>query len=168
MARTISSVMVVAMMLAGIAVSTARAADPAPKATGFTAQAVVLPPRTVGKTVLRDAPKLAVEIRVRVQNYRPGGFEPLLVIDGKPQTLASGVADVQGRETILAFVVESPSLLRDGASLALQMKADGKSRTPIPGRLTRKAIKPLDAKAAEQAKLPALDEWLRGPPAPGK
>ena len=82
--------------------------------------------------VIRESNKLAVEIRVRVQSYRPGGFEPLLVIDGKPQALSSGVRGVEGQQTILGFVVESPELLRDGASLALQMTADGKTRTPVP------------------------------------
>lgn len=165
MRRTISGAL---MFLVAGAAATAWSAGAAPKAAGFTAAAIVLPARTVGNRVIRDGNKLAVEIRVRVQSYRPGDFEPLLVIDGKPQTLSSGVRGVEGQQTILGFVVESPELLRDGASLALQMTADGKTRTPVPGRLSLKAIKPLDASATEQAKVPALDQWLKSAPPPRK
>ena len=166
MAGTMTGAFLFGVLLA--AASTAWSADAAPKATGFTAEAIVLPPRTVGKTVVRSSSQLAVDIRVRVQNYRPGGFEPLLVIDGKPQTLNSGVRGVEGKQTILAFVVESPTLLHDGANLALQLKEDAKSRTPIPGRLSLKAIRPLDAKTTDQEKVPALEQWLRGTTPPNK
>jgi len=165
MPATITGAFVFGMVLA--AATTGRSPDAAPKATGFTAEAIVLPARTVGKTVVRQSNQLAVEIRVRVQNFRAGGFEPLLVIDGKPQKLDSGVRGVVGKETTLGFVVESPTLLHDGASLAMQMKADPKSRMPIPGRLSLKAIKPLDAKAGAQEKLPSLEQWLRGNKPPG-
>jgi hypothetical protein len=177
MLRTISCGLVFGALVVGLLavglLARAWSADAATKAattkmTGFTAEAIVLPPRTVGKTVVRASAKLAVEIRVRVQNYRAGGFEPLLVIDGKSQTLDSGVRGVEGKQTILGFVVESPNVLRDGATVALQMAADAKSPTPVPGRLSLKAIKPLPTKESEQARVPALDEWLRSAPPPRK
>ncbi len=79
----------------GIAPSEAAAQHPylqPLKPAGFSARAVVLPPRTIGTTVVRAKHALAVEIRVQVENHLPHGLEPALLIGGVPAEAASGGA----------------------------------------------------------------------------
>jgi len=131
------------------------------KPKGFSANAIALPPRTVGKTVIRARHSLAVEIRVEVEDYLPRNMEPTLMIDGVPVVGPSGVAGVEGKITTLFFVVEKPELLKDTAPLTIQMGDDERTRAAVPGTLQREKIKPLDPNEAKRLDLPALTEWLR-------
>lgn len=133
------------------------------KPTGFTVQAIVLGPRKVGDTIVRKRSEVAVQIRVTMADYQPRGMEPTLVINGEPQKLDSGVLSVDGQTTTLAFVVDRPALLAEGATLALQMGEKVQERVAIPGSLRRDAIKPLDAATVRREKVPSLKEWLVGP-----
>ena len=134
------------------------------KPTGFSAQAVALPPRAIGSTTLRARAALAVVIRLAVEDYVPRGLEPTLLIDGVVTPAASGVTGVQGRTTTLSFLVESADALKDGASLALQWGDDPKTRAQIPGTLRRDAIQPADPSETGRLGLPSLAEWLSRPP----
>ena len=134
------------------------------KPTGFSAQAVALPPRAIGSTTLRARAALAVVIRVAVEDYIPRGLEPMLSIDGVAMPGPSGVIGVQGRVTTLSFLVESADALKDGASLALQWGDDPKTRAQIPGTLRRDAIQPADPSETGRLGLPSLAEWLSRPP----
>jgi hypothetical protein len=133
------------------------------KTTGFTARAVVLPPRTIGKTVIRTKHALAVEIRVQIENYLPRGLEPTLFIEEVPVVAASGVIGVEGHVTTLGFLVEKPEILKEGATLALQMGDDVQTRSRVPGVLRREMIRPLDPDETRRWGLPTLDEWLSRP-----
>lgn len=135
------------------------------KPTGFSLQAVGLPPRAIGSTALRAKGALAVAVRVTVEDYVPRGLEPTLLIDGAPVPAASGVTAVQGRVTTLTFLVEAPELLKDGATLALQMGDDPKTRAPVPGVLRREAIQAPDPEEVRRLGLPSLAEWLSRRPA---
>lgn len=130
------------------------------KAKGFSAQAVSLPPRTVGQTVMRSERALAVEIRIPVEGYLPRGLEPTLLIDGKPTKAASRVVGAQGQVTTLGFLIEDPGLLKEGARLALQMGGDSHTRSSVPGALRRGQIRPLES-VTERESLPSLNQWLR-------
>lgn len=134
--------------------------------TGFTAEAVGLPPRAIGSTTLRARGALAVAIRVTVEDYVPRGFEPTLLIDGVPVPAASGITGVQGRVTTLSFLLENPDLLKDGASLALQLGDDPQTRAPIPGVLRRESIRAPDPDESRRLGLPSLADWLSRRPAP--
>lgn len=131
------------------------------KPKAFTASATALPPRTIGKTVIRAKHSLAVEIRVEVEDYLPRNMEPTLMIDGVPLVGPSGVAGVEGKITTLFFVVEKPDLLKDKATLTIQMGDDERTRAVVPGALQRDKIKPLDPNETKRLDLPALTEWLR-------
>jgi hypothetical protein len=135
---------------------------PAPtvRPTGFTVQAVGLPPRTIGSTTLRARGALAVAVRVTVEDYLPRGMEPTLLIDGVPVPAASGITGVQGRVTTLSFFVENPDYLKDGASLALQLGDDPKATATIPGVLRRDSIPSPDPDESRRLGLPSLAEWL--------
>ena len=130
------------------------------KAKGFTARAVALPARSVGETVLRTAPAVGVEILIQVEDYLPRGLEPTLLIDGKPAKVASGVRSVQARLTTLGFLIESPGVWKEGATLALQMGDDKRTRASVPGTLHRKQVRPLD-QDGDRGSLPALPPWLQ-------
>ena len=128
---------------------------------GFTSRAVVLPPRSIGKTVIRPQPALAVDIRIEVEDYVPRGMEPTLLINGKPVPAASGLVKVGGKVSTLSFVIDQPAALEEGAALELQMGERVESRTRVPGVLRRKEIRPLDLKEAQRQQVPALTDWLR-------
>jgi hypothetical protein len=130
------------------------------KPTGFSAQAVALPPRSIGSTTLRARAALGVMVRVTVEDFIPRGLEPTLVIDGIAMSTPSGVTGVQGRITTLSFLVESPEALRDGASLAVQWGDDPRTRAQVPGSLRREAIQPADPGDTQRLGLPSLGEWL--------
>jgi len=136
------------------------------KPTGFSLQALGLPPRAIGSTTLRARAALAVAVQVTVEDYLPRGLEPTLLIDGVPVTAASGITGVQGRVTTLSFVVETPSPLRDGATLALQLGDDPTTRAQVPGVLRRDAIKAPDSDEVRRLGLPSLAEWLSSRPSP--
>lgn len=136
------------------------------KPTGFSLQALALPPRAIGSTTLRAKGALAVAVRVTVEDYIPRGLEPTLLIDGTPVPAASGMTAAQDRVTTLTFLVEAPHLLKEGATLALQMGDDPKTRTEVPGVLRRGAIQPPDPAEVRRLGLPSLAEWLSGRPAP--
>jgi len=136
------------------------------KPTGFSLQAVALPPRAIGSTTLRARGVLAVAIRVTVEDYVPRGLEPTLLINGVPVPTASGVTAVQGRMTTLTFLVEGPELLKDGATLALQMGDDPKARAEVPGVLRRETIQAPDPDEVRRLGLPSLAEWLSRRPVP--
>ena len=152
-----------ALALAGVSAAAENPYRQPLKAKGFSARAVVLPARSVGRTVMRAESALAVEIRIQVEDYFPRALEPTLFIDGKPVRAASGIAGVQGRITTLSFVIEEPGPLKDNATLALQMGDDKRTRSPVPGRLRRHQIHPLEQAETERAKLPTLQQWLRQP-----
>jgi hypothetical protein len=132
------------------------------KPTGFTAQAIVLSPLRVGDTIVRKGKEVAVQIRVSLADYQPRGMEPTLVINGEPRKLDSGVVGVDGRTTTIAFVVDRPELLAEGATFALQMGEKAEERVAIPGALRRDAIKPLAAATVKRERVPSLKEWLAG------
>jgi len=161
MRRTMTILVVVgiALTLARVAAATESRYERPLKAKGFTTRAIVLPARTVGETVIRAKPALAVEIDIQVENYLPRGLEPTLLIDGKPVKVASGVAGVEGQLTTLSFVIEDPGLLKDGVRLGLQMGDDQRTRSSVPGTLRRNQIRPLEQ--ADRGSLPTLDQWLR-------
>ena len=71
------------------------------KPTGFSLQAIGLPPRALGPTTLRAQGTLAVAVRVTAEDYIPRGLEPTLLIDGVAIQTASGITGVQGRVTTL-------------------------------------------------------------------
>jgi hypothetical protein len=129
---------------------------------GFSARAVVLPARRIGDSVIRSANALAVEIRVRVRDYLPGGMAPLLVIDGQPVETATGAIEVQDAVTTIAFILERPDAVRDGATLAVQVGDRAETRGRVPGVLRRAAIRPLEGDEAQRLGVPALADWLRG------
>jgi len=130
---------------------------------GITSRAIVLPPRSIGKTVIRPQAALAVDIRIEVEDYVPMGMEPTLLIDGKPVPAASGVVGVKGNISTLSFIIEQPSTLKDGATLDLQMGERVKSRVRVPGVFRTEEIRPLAPKDAQQWKGPALKDWLMSP-----
>lgn len=130
------------------------------KPKGFTAHAVVLPPRTIGKTVIRDQTALAVEIRIQVEDYLPRDMEPKLMIDGVPVNGASRVIGVEDGITTLGFLVEKPNLLKEGATLEVQMGDEVETRSRVPGVLQREKILPLDKEETQRWELPPLDKWL--------
>ncbi|HXF38683.1 MAG TPA: hypothetical protein VN687_03125 [Blastocatellia bacterium] len=131
------------------------------KPKGFSANAIALPPRTIGKTVIRAKHSLAVEIRVEVEDYLPRNMEPTLMIDGVAIVGPSGVAGVEGNITTLFFVVEKPELVKDKAVLTIQMGDDERTRAAVPGTLQRDKIKPLSLNETKRLELPALTEWFR-------
>jgi hypothetical protein len=135
-------------------------AAPLLRPTGFTAQAIGLPPRAIGSTTLRARGALAVAVQVTVEDYIPRGLEPTLLIDGVPVPAASGITSVQGRVTTLSFVVENPDLLKDGAALALQLGDDAKTRAAVPGTLRRDSIRNPDPDESRRLGLPSLADWL--------
>ena len=134
--------------------------------TGFTAEAIGLPPRAIGSIRVRERAALAVALRVAVEDYVPRGLEPTLLIDGVPVAAASGITSVQGRVTTLSFVVDSPDLLKDGASLALQLGDDPQTRVSIPGVLRRESIRAPDPDESRRLGLPSLADWLSRRSAP--
>jgi hypothetical protein len=160
---------IVALTLAALLVLplAGRAQGPPPlRPTGFTVQAVALPARAIGATPVRARATLAASIQVTVEDYAPRGMEPTLLIDGVAVPAASGISGVQGRVTTLTFLVDDPDLLKDGATLALQMGDDPKTRAPIPGVLRRAAIRSPDPDEARRLGLPSLADWLSRRPAP--
>lgn len=136
-------------------------------AEGFSARAIVLPPRRIGETVIREKATLAVEIRVRLRDYLPRDLEPTLLINGQPVPAAIGAVETEGAITTIGFVVEQPDALREGATLAVQMGDATHTRGRVPGVLRRAEIRPLDAGEAQRLGVPPLTEWLRaGTPRP--
>jgi hypothetical protein len=133
------------------------------KPTGFSLQAIGLPPRALGPTTLRAQGTLAVAVRVTAEDYIPRGLEPTLLIDGVAIQTASGITGVQGRVTTLSFLVEAPGPLRDGATLALQLGDDPKTRVQVPGVLRREGIQAPDPDDVRRLGLPSLGEWLARP-----
>ena len=160
-------VMALSMFLSVLAALPAVAQSPYSqplKPTGVTLQAVALPARSIGQTVMRAKSTLAVAVQVAVEDYLPRGLEPTLLIDGVPaKTAGSGVVGMEGRVTTLSFVLDSPALLKDGAELAIQMGDDARTRAAVPGRLRRQGIQPLDQSETQRRGLPTLDEWLSRP-----
>ncbi len=130
------------------------------KPLGFRARAMVLPPRKIGDTVIRPQQALAVEIRVQVRDYLPRDMESMLVINGVPAGWASGVVDTRGDTTTLGFVVEKPGVLKESASLALQMGDVVTTRVRVPGVLRLGAIELLPEDERRRSGLPTLSEWL--------
>ncbi len=126
----------------------------------FSAQAVVVPARSIGDSVLRAQPRLAVQFQIEVQDYLPRGMEPTLVIDTIPVRGGSGIVSVQGRVTTLGFLVEDPALLRDGAVIQLQFGEDPGTRARVPGALRLQQIQPPSADAVRGLSLPTLEQWL--------
>ncbi len=170
MCRALARSFVPVLGLALIAVeAAAQAPSPQPpsprvlKPLGFSARAVVLPARSIGSTVVRAASALAVTIEVQVEDYLPQGLEPTLLIDGAPAPGPSGVVGVRDRVTTLGFVVDRAVLLRDGATLSLQMGEDLRTRVQIPGALRLEGIRPLDQAETQRWGVPTLAEWLRTP-----
>ena len=134
------------------------------KPRGFTAQAVVLPPRKIGQTDIRADNTLAVEIQVQVNDYLPRALEPVLVIDGKPVKSRSRVVKVEGDTTTLGFILEQPDVLKDEATLSVQMGDEEKTRARVPGELRHERIKPLDKVESDRLRLPQLSDWLKRRP----
>jgi len=135
---------------------------------GFVTAAVALPARSIGATVVRAKPALAVEFRVDVANYVPRDMEPTLVLDGTPTSGPSGVLGVHEGITTLGFIVERPDRLRDGAAVALQYGPDERNRVSVPGVFQRADVRPLAPDEAKNLKLPSLDAWFEtGVPAQG-
>ncbi len=126
----------------------------------FSAQAVVVPARSIGDSVLRAQPTLAVQFQIEVQDYLPRGMEPTLVIDTIPVRGGSGIVSVQGRVTTLGFLVEDPALLRDGAVIQLQLGDDPRTRAQVPGALRLQQIQPPGEDAVRGLSLPTLEQWL--------
>lgn len=130
----------------------------APK--GVATQARVLPARSIGTTVLRARPELAIEVLVQVEDYLPRALEPVLVIDGRPLAVPTRVVGVEGRTTTLGFLLEQPGLFREGAALDVQMGDDEKTRARVPGTLSRQQIRPAPPEELKRHDLPSVQEWL--------
>jgi hypothetical protein len=135
------------------------------KPRGFEARAVVLRPRKIGTTDIRDSNALAVEVQVEVQDYLPRALEPVLVIDGKPVKSRSRIVKVEGDTTTIGFVLEKPDQMKDDAKLSVQMGDEEQTRARVPGELRFDKIKPLDKDDSQQLlNLPSLSDWLKGKP----
>lgn len=131
------------------------------QASGVEARAVVVPPLpSAGPEALTAAPRLGVEIRIRVTDYLPRGLEPTLVIDGEPVETRTRIVAVEGDVTTLGFLVEDPGRLQDGAPLAVQMGDEGITRATLPTPLRLQEIRPLDAAESRALGLPDLKSWL--------
>jgi hypothetical protein len=157
-----TTLLALVILLSGLApASTGEPSNPKPR--GFTAQAIALPAHSIGKTVIRAQPVLAVDIRVDVEDYTPRGMEPTLIIGGTPVPAASGLAAVEGRVSKLSFVLQKPEFLKDGAKLELQTGDDPRSRVAVPGELRLDSIRPLDPGQSKRFNLPNLSEWLKQP-----
>jgi hypothetical protein len=166
MNRAVITISLVAVILLAPVGYAQGPATPPLRPTGFTMQAVGLPPRAIGSTTLRGRSSLAVAIRVTVEDYLPRGLEPTLVIDSAPVSAVSGIAGVQDRVTTLSFLVEDPNILKDNASLALQWGDDQRTRVEVPGVLRRGAIQTPDPDESRRLGLPSLADWLSGRLAP--
>lgn len=127
---------------------------------GFAAQAIILPTRSIGATVLRAKPALAVEVLVEVEDYLPRALEPVLLINEKPVTGSTRVVGVEGRMTTLGFLIEEPGLFQEGATLHVQMGDEANTRALIPGTLSRDRIRLLPDDVLKRQELPMLHEWL--------
>ena len=127
---------------------------------GFEAHAVVAPPvAPPGEEILKTT-RLAVEIRVELADYLPRGLEPVLVIGGEPVETPTRIVSVEDGVTTLGFLVDEAALLREGASLAVQMGDEESTRAALPATLRLRDIAPLDAEAARELGLPDLRTWL--------
>ena len=158
--RCLKPVLVLMILLSGLtSASTGEPSTPRPR--GFSAQAIALPAHSIGKTVIRARPALAVDIRVDVEDYTPRGMEPTLIIGGTPVPAASGLVAVEGRVSKLSFVVQKPEFLKDGAKLELQTGEDPRSRVAVPGELKLDSIRPLDPEQSKRFALPSVSEWLK-------
>jgi hypothetical protein len=166
MNRVVLTLSLLALTLLPLAVHAQGLAVPPLRPTGFTVQAVGLPARAIGPTTLRARPALAAAVRVTIEDYVPRGMEPTLLIDGAPVPAASGITDVQGQVTTLSFLVENPDLLKEGATLAVQLGDDPKTRVAVPGVLRRGAIQAPDPDESRRLGLPSLAEWLSRRPGP--
>jgi len=127
---------------------------------GFTAQATVLPARSIGTMVLRAKPALAIEVLVQVEDYLPRALEPVLVINEQSVVVPTRIVNVDGRTTTLGFLLERPELIRESATLGLQMGDDVTTRAQIPGKLSRDQIRPIRDEELKRHGLPTLREWL--------
>lgn len=134
------------------------------KPRGFTARAVVLPPRKIGDSDVRAESTMAVEVLVDVQDFLPRALEPVLLIDGKPVKSRSRVVKVEGDITTLGFTLDKPAQLKDDAKLSVQMGEEEQTRARVPGELRLERITPLDKGEAERLKLPTLSDWLKDKP----
>jgi hypothetical protein len=130
------------------------------KARDFSAEAVVIPPQAIGKTMIRAKQSLGVEIKVRVEDYLPRGLEPTLLLGGVPVEGRSWVSATEGNVTTLSFLVEKPELLKEGAEVALQT-GDEATRVRVPGKLQLRQIKSLQPEEEKRRGLPPLQEWLK-------
>jgi hypothetical protein len=149
--QPIVSAAVVAVAMLSITGSYANPYREALQAKGYEIKTVALPPARIGTASLRDAPTLAAEVLVEVQNYFPRALEPILLVDGRPAGYSAGIAEVRDDgTTVLRFIVEDASLLQEDASLAVQMGDDADTRGQLMTPLSRAAIAPLPASEAER------------------
>jgi hypothetical protein len=159
MHRTIILLFAVGLLLTPIFVEAQSYLEPL-NVKGFEAHAVAFQAKqaTPQEAV---ATRLGVEIQVQVVNYLPRALEPMLIIDGVPVPTRSRVVNVEGDVTTLGFLVDSPTSLKDGASLAIQMGDEVRTRSRVPETLELDAIKPLEGVEAQRLGLPDLKTWLR-------
>lgn len=131
---------------------------------GFTAQATTLPAQSIGTTVIRKTPAIAVEFLVQVVDFLPRGLEPQLFIDGNPVVAPTRVVKVEDNITTIGFLVEKPNVLKEGAALDIQMGDDIRTRSRIPGQLQRGEIRLIPEEQLRRLGLPSLRQWLETSP----
>lgn len=128
--------------------------------TSFEAKAVVAPAVAPPGEVVRKPARLGVEIRVEFSDYLPRGLEPVLVIGGESIKTATRIVSVEDGVTTVGFLVDEAGLLREGASLAVQMGDEESTRAALPASLRLQEIQPLDSESARSLALPDLRTWL--------
>ena len=83
--------------------------------SAYKVNTVAVEPSQIGSLTLRDAPALAAEVLVEVDNYFPRALEPILLIAGEPAGFSAGIAEVRDDGmTVLRFIVDDPSMLKGG------------------------------------------------------
>lgn len=130
------------------------------KARRFDTQVVVLPPKTLGKTIIRKKAGVTVEIAVSIEDYLPRALEPILLINGNPAGRLGRIISVKGNITKLGFVVEKLKLLEEGAVISVQMGDDLRTWSKVPGNFSLKQVRPLQKSEVKRWKVPALPKAL--------
>ena len=98
-------------------------------------------------TAMRVPRKTVIEVQVVIENFLPRALAPVLIIDGQQASRRSRIVETKNSLTTIGFLVEQPSLLREGASLAVQMGDQNETRSTRTEPFSFERVKRMDEAA---------------------